>query len=120
MILHTATKSELVWEEISHHVLNRITSEITNILQSEIFYYKNDEVSVRATFKLQEMKSGERPFNLNLVSYTHISPDVLRLEFTETKHLADYATLEEAQIGAQNYFNSHYHPKQHHHHHLHH
>ena len=113
MILHTAEES-LHWEEVSHHVLNRVNLGVVKILQAEIFYYKNEELSVRATLKLQELNSGEKPFGLNITSYAHVHPDVLRLEFSETKHIGDYQTLEEAKEAAQIYFNHHHHTKYHH------
>ena len=113
MVLHTAT-DVLKWEEVSHHVLNRVGLNVLQILQAEIFYYKNEEILVRATLKLQELNSGDKPWGLNITSYTHVQPDVLRLEFTETKHIGDYETLEEAKSAALTYFNHHHNSKYHH------
>lgn len=115
MVLHTA-KDILKWEEVSHHVLNRVNLNVTKILQAEIFYYKNEEISIRATLKLQELNNGDKPFGLNITSYAHVQPDVLRLEFTETKHIGDYETLEEAMSAAQIYYNRHHNSKYHHQH----
>lgn len=117
MIVH-AVKDELVWEEVNHHVLNRVTAEIVNMLHAEVFYYKNDDLSVRATFKLQELKEGTKPYGLNLICYTHVGPDLLRLEFNENKHIGDYETLAEAKEAAHHYFYKHLHPKHSHHHHF--
>lgn len=116
MILHTA-EDPLQWEEVSHHVLDRVNSKVARVLQAEIFYYKNDEISVRATMKLQELNIGDKSsFALNITNYAHVHPDILRLEFTETKHIGDYETLGEAKEAAQIYFNHHHHTKYHHSH----
>lgn len=117
MIVHTA-KDELTWEEVNHHVLGRVNTEVVNMLHAELFFYKNDDLSIRSTFKVQENKTGTKPFGLNLVSYSHIGPDLLRLEFTETRHIGDYETLEEAKQAAHYYFYKHLHPKHSHHHHF--
>jgi hypothetical protein len=50
MIIHAA-KDELIWEEVNHHVLNRVTAEVANMFHAEALYYKNDDLSVRSTFK---------------------------------------------------------------------
>ncbi|AUR51555.1 hypothetical protein [Aquella oligotrophica] len=117
MIVHVA-KDELIWEEVNHHVLNRVTAEVVNMFHAEALYYKNDDLSVRSTFKLQEKKEGDKPYSVNLVSYTHVGPDLMRLEFTETRHIGDYGSIEEAKEAVHHYFYKHLHPKHSHHHHF--
>lgn len=104
-------KDELVWEEISHHVLNRTTNEIANLHHAELLYYKNDAVLVHASFHLQEVTTGATPYSLTLVSRINVSPDVLRLEFSETRLIGNYATFEEACEYANYYFYKHLHSK---------
>ena len=115
MLLHTV-KDELTWEEVTHHVLNRVNTQVANVLHAEILYFKNDEVSLRSTIKIQELVNAENSFSLSISNYAHVSPDILRLEFNESKHIGDYATLEEAKIAAQTYYNHHHHAKYHHSH----
>ena len=113
MSIHTVI-DQLKWEELTHHVLNRVNTQVVQVLCAEILAYKNEAVTLRSTIKIQELLEAELPFNLSISSYAHLNPDLLRLEFNEAKHIGDYATLAAAQMAAQTYYNHHHHPQYHH------
>lgn len=115
MILHL-TKENLEWIEIQHHDDFVRLDSIVSILQAEVFYYKNDDITIRATIKIIEHARHDNKFEVLTNSYAHVHPDMIRLEFKDGHKLGDFATLEEAKDVAQMHFNHHHHTKYQHHH----
>lgn len=113
MILHL-TKDSLEWSELQHHEDFARLDTVVSILQAEVFYYKNDEITIRATFKIVEHNHRADNFEVLTNSYAHIHPELIRMEFTDGKKLGDFNNLEEAKDAAQSYFNHHHHTKFHH------
>lgn len=108
MILHL-TKNQLEWEEINHYQEFSKLDTVLSILQAEIFYYKNDEITVRSTIKIIEHSKLQQPFKVHIDSYSHVHPDLVRMEFSDRKQIGEFDTLDEAKFAAQNHFNHHHH-----------
>lgn len=107
MSIHKAS-SELHWEQISHHVLNRVNLEVLSLHQAEIFDYKNEDVVIRSIIRIHEHRDIKSPFSVSLLSYTHMQPHVIRLEFQEEKQLGEFESLAEAKESAELYFFKHH------------
>lgn len=114
MILHL-TKDTLEWQEIHHEQFARLDT-IMSVFQAEVFYYNNDQITVRSTIKIIEHSNRNKNFELVTNSYSHVHPELIRLEFTDGKQLGEYETLDEAKFAAQTHFNHHNHVKYNHSH----
>lgn len=112
MIIHL-TKDKLEWAEVQHHEDFARLDTVLSVLQTEVFYYKNDEVTIRATIKIIEHSDREQPFEVLSNSYAHVHPEMIRMELSDSKKLGNFVNLEEAKDAAQVYFNHHHHTKFH-------
>jgi hypothetical protein len=113
MIIHL-TKDQLEWVEIQHHEELSHGESVESVIQAEVFYYKNDDITVRSTIKIIEHSDREYNFEVLTHSYAHVHPGLVRMEFGDGKNLGEYKTQEEAKFAAQVHFNHHHHIKYHH------
>lgn len=110
MIIHL-TKNQLEWTEIQNHEDFARLDSIVAVHQAEVFYYKNDDVTIRATMKIIEHSRHENRFEVLTNSYAHVHPDMVRLEFKDGHKIGDFDNFESAKEAAQLYFNHHHHTK---------
>lgn len=102
------TKEQLIWEETQHHEDFVRLDDVMSVLYTELFYYKNDDVTIHATMQILEHSNRDNNFELLTNSYTHAHPELIRLEFRDSHKIGDYKNLEEAKDAAQVYFNHHH------------
>lgn len=104
------TKDQLKWEDSHHQDFARL-EDVQSIVQAELFNYNNDQISVKSTLKIVEHSNRDNNFELISDNYSHVHPELIRLEFKDVHKIGDYATIEEAKDAAQVYFNHHHHTK---------
>ena len=110
MILHL-TQDKLEWQEINHHEEFSRLETVMAVFQAEVFYYKNDEITVRSTIKIIEHSDRSNNFEVLTNSYAHVHPELVRMEFADGKKLGEFETLEESKFAAQTQFNHPHHIK---------
>lgn len=109
MQLHLA-KNFLEWHEINHHDNPEHPHEIIMVIQAETLYYKNEDITVRATIRILEHSNRERPFEVLSHSYAHVHQGQhQQIEYSGKDEIGEFATLEEAKKAAEAHFNNHHH-----------
>lgn len=109
MQLHIA-KDFLEWHEINHHENPSHPHEIVMVLQAETLYYKNEDITVRATIRILEHSNREKPFEVLSHAYAHVHQgEHQQIEYTGKDELGEFATLEEAKTVAEAHFHEHHH-----------
>jgi hypothetical protein len=113
MQLHLA-KDFLEWHEINHHENPAHPHEIIMVLQAEMLYYKNEDITIRATLRIAEHSNHEKAFEVMTHSYAHVHQgQSQQVEFSNKDVLGEYSTLEEAQQAAAQHFVAHHQVRHH-------
>jgi hypothetical protein len=114
-MLINVTTTELKWDDLAHHnsgLASRIS--FVNIYASDVYHYKNDDITVHISFKIVEHENLEKNFEVTYEKYIHVTPTKIKFEVNEHEVLGSFAALDEAKEAAQNYFNHHHYVKGHH------
>ena len=109
MQLHLA-KDFLEWHEINRHENPTHPHEIVQVVQAEMLYYKNEDITVRVTFRIIERSNRDgQPFEVVRHSYAHVHQGHgQQVEFTNNVTVGEFKTLEDAQAAAVRYFAEHH------------